>query len=509
MTAILTGARRSLSEFASPHTQTGPQMTPTEMGGQGLYDPRFEHDACGVAFVASIAGERSHAIVSRGLEALINLGHRGACGCDPETGDGAGILLQVPDAFLRRAFGLDLPAPGAYGVGMVFLPTDRDDRTRCEEIVAGACDDEGLRVLGWRDVPHQPSAVGRVARQGMPRIRQLVVAAIGLDGDALERRLYVLRRVIERRVAEASLHQGHLFYFSSLSSRTLVYKGMLMAQQIVNFYPELRETDIVSSMALVHSRFSTNVLPRWSIAQPFRYLCHNGEINTLRGNVNWMRARQSKFKSPLYGDDIAKLSPVIDETLSDSGQFDNALEMLALTGRSVGHAMMMMIPEAWHDNPLMDEDRRAFYEFHSSLLEPWDGPAAIAFTDGRVIGATLDRNGLRPARYIVTNDGLVVMASEVGVLDIAPDRIVRKWRLEPGKLLLVDTVRGRILDDAPAKSELATQHPYREWIRQGTVYLHELSDTEHLPGHAADPPADLRLHPGGPQDPPRPHHRHR
>ncbi|TMC50027.1 MAG: glutamate synthase large subunit [Chloroflexi bacterium] len=456
-------------------------MTPTEMGGQGLYDPRFEHDACGVAFVASIAGERSHAIVSRGLEALINLGHRGACGCDPETGDGAGILLQVPDAFLRRAFALDLPAPGAYGVGMVFLPTDRDDRARCEEIVAGACADEGLRVLGWRDVPHQPSAVGRVARQGMPRIRQLVVAAIGLDGDALERRLYVLRRVIERRVAEASLHQGHLFYFSSLSSRTLVYKGMLMAQQIVNFYPELRETDIVSSMALVHSRFSTNVLPRWSIAQPFRYLCHNGEINTLRGNVNWMRARQSKFKSPLYGDDIAKLSPVIDETLSDSGQFDNALEMLALTGRSVGHAMMMMIPEAWHDNPLMDEDRRAFYEFHSSLLEPWDGPAAIAFTDGRVIGATLDRNGLRPARYIVTNDGLVVMASEVGVLDIAPDRIVRKWRLEPGKLLLVDTVRGRILDDAPAKSELATQHPYREWIRQGTVYLHELSDTEHLP----------------------------
>jgi glutamate synthase (ferredoxin) len=456
---------------------------------QGLYDPRYEHDSCGVAFVASIAGERSHAIVARGIEALVNLGHRGACGCDPETGDGAGILLQVPDAFLRRVAGVDLPAPGAYGVGMAFLPTDPDQRGHCEDIVRRCCEDEGLRLLGWRDVPVQPAEIGRVAREGMPAIRQLFVAAVGLDGDTLERRLYCLRRVIERRVAEVGMSQGHLFYLCSLSSRTIVYKGMLMAQQIAPFYPELSDADVASSLALVHSRFSTNVLPRWNIAQPFRYICHNGEINTLRGNVNWMRARQSKFKSPLYGDDIAKLRPVIDETGSDSAQFDNALEMLALTGRPVHHAIMMMIPEAWHENQLMDDDRRAFYEFHASLLEPWDGPAAIAFTDGRVIGATLDRNGLRPARYMVTDDGLVVMASETGVLDIPAERIVRKWRLEPGKLLLVDTEAGRILDDAEVKATLSTLHPYKEWIRQGTVYLHELQAKNGVSDH--DPAALL------------------
>ncbi|HEV7677573.1 MAG TPA: glutamate synthase large subunit [Candidatus Dormibacteraeota bacterium] len=448
---------------------------------EGLYDPQFEHDACGVAFVASIAGERSHSIVAQGIEALVNLGHRGACGCDPNTGDGAGILIQVPDAFFRRVSGVDLPPRGEYGVGMLFLPTDEHDRAACERIVAQACEDEGVRLLGWRDVPHHPEAIGWLAREGMPAIRQIFVGSIGLLGDTLERRLYVLRKVIERRVAESGVDAEHLFYICSLSARTLVYKGMLIADQISPFYPDLSEADVVSSLALVHARFSTNVLPRWDIAQPFRYIAHNGEINTLRGNVNWMRARQSKFKSPMYGDDIAKLLPVIDERGSDSSQFDNAVEMLAMTGRPVEHAMMMTIPEAWHDNKLMDADRRAFYEFHSSLLEPWDGPAAIAFTDGRVIGATLDRNGLRPARWLVTRDGLVVMASEAGVLDIAPGRIERKWRLEPGRLLLVDTVNGRILDDGETKSRLATQHPYREWIRQGTVYLHELEDSEQLP----------------------------
>ena len=461
----------------------------TRLIPQGLYDPRFEHDACGVAFVASIAGERSNAIVARGLEALVNLGHRGACGCDPETGDGAGILLQIPDAFLRRNAGVDLPAPDAYGVGMVFLPTDPDERQRCEAIVERCCEDEALRLLGWRDVPHDPSAIGHVSRSGMPVIRQFFVAAVGVHGDVLERRLYVLRRLIERRRDEAPPAGEQLFYICSLSCRTLVYKGMLMARQIAPFFPDLVDGSVVSALALVHSRFSTNVLPRWDIAQPFRYCAHNGEINTLRGNVNWMRARQGKFRSALYGADIEKLRPVIDESGSDSAQFDNALELLALTGRPAHHAIMMMIPEAWHEHHEMDEDRRAFYEFHSALLEPWDGPAAFAFTDGRVIGATLDRNGLRPARYVVTDDGLVVMASEVGVLDLPEERVVRKWRLEPGKLLLVDTEAGRIVDDDDAKAELATQHPYREWIRQGTVHLRELGDAEQL----AEPDAGTLL----------------
>jgi glutamate synthase (NADPH/NADH) large chain len=446
---------------------------------RGLYDPAFEHDSCGVAFVASIAGEHSHAIVAQGLEALVNLGHRGACGCDPDSGDGAGILIQLPDAFLRRVAPVDLPA--SYGAGIAFLPGDPEERRRVEEIAAQACADEGVRLYGWRDVPHHPEAVGPVARRGMPVIRMLFVGGVGVSGEALERRLYVLRRVLHARVGEVFPHQRDTFYICSLSSRTLIYKGMLMARQLTAFYPDLLEPDVVSALALVHSRFSTNVLPRWSLAQPFRFIAHNGEINTLRGNANWMRARTSKLRSALYGGDIAKLIPIIDETGSDSSQFDNALELLAMSGRPVQHAVMMMIPEAWHDNQLMDEERRAFYEFHSSVLEPWDGPAAIAFTDGSLIGATLDRNGLRPARYVVTDDGLVVMASEAGVLDIPEERIVRKWRLEPGRLLLVDTAAGRILDDATAKHELAAQHPYAEWIRSGTVYLHELPDTETLP----------------------------
>ncbi|MFN2569529.1 MAG: glutamate synthase large subunit [Candidatus Dormibacteria bacterium] len=446
-----------------------------------LYDPRFEHDGCGVAFVASISGERSHAIVAQGIEALINLGHRGACGCDPETGDGAGVLIQVPDAFLRRVCGVELPANGGYGVGMAFLPGAGHEAREAEELIAAACLEEGMELLGWRDVPVEPGAIGEVARRSQPRIRQFFVAAGGLQDQALERRLYVVRRVIERRAAAGGLED---LYISSLSCRTLIYKGMLMAHQLTAFYPDLLETDVVSALTMVHARFSTNVLPRWDIAQPFRYSAHNGEINTLRGNANWMRARESAFRSPLYGPDIAKLAPIIDDRGSDSGQFDNALELLALTGRSVEHAMMMMIPEAWHDNAFLDEERRAFYEFHSCLLEPWDGPAAIAFTDGRVIGATLDRNGLRPARYLVTTDGLVVMASETGVLDIPAERIVRKWRLEPGKLLLVDTAAGRIREDGECKSELAARRPYGRWIREGTVHLDSLpcpSDEEHPP----------------------------
>jgi len=447
----------------------------------GLYDPRMEHDACGIAFVASTSGERSHRIVAWGIEALVNLGHRGARGADDDTGDGAGILLQVPDRFLRRTADVPLPPAGGYGVGMVFLPDDRDARLRCESLIAERCADEGVRLLGWRDVPTEASVIGAGARLGMPVIRQFFTAAIGLSGDALERRLYVLRRVIERTAATEGFER-HRLHIASLSSRTLVYKGMLTAAQLAPFFADLRDPEVASSLALVHARFSTNVLPRWDLAQPFRTSAHNGEINTLRGNANWMRARQSKFRSPLFGDDIAKLRPLLDEHGSDSAQFDNALELLSMSGRSIEHAIVMMIPEAWHDNRLMDPQRRAFYEFHASLLEPWDGPAAIAFTDGRVIGATLDRNGLRPARYLFTDDGLVVMASEAGVLDIPDERITHKWRLEPGRLLLVDTAAGRILDDAACKSSLATAQPYREWIRDGTVHLDELAAPERAPG---------------------------
>jgi glutamate synthase (NADPH/NADH) large chain len=448
---------------------------------RGLHDPRLHHDSCGVAFVASLRGEPSHQVVAAGIEALRNLGHRGAVGCDPLSGDGAGILVQVPDAVLRRGSSLDLPAPGAYGVGMAYLPRDGGARADCEALVATACHDEGLRLLGWRDVPVQPDGLGPAALAGMPLIRQFFVAAIGLEGGSLERRLYVLRRVVERRSDAVGLTRER-FHIASLSSRTLIYKGMLTADQLPGFYPDLLDPRMVSRLALVHARFSTNVLPRWDLAQPFRFSAHNGEINTLRGNVSWMRARQAKFRSPLYGSDIAKLRPVIDELGSDSAQFDNALELLTMAGRSVEHAIMMMIPEAWDRNPLMDEERHAFYEFHASLLEPWDGPAAIAFTDGRLIGATLDRNGLRPARWLVTDDGWVVMASEVGVLPIAEERIRQKWRLEPGRLLLVDTEAGEILDDDAVKSVLSRRYPYREWIGQGTVRLDELTRVEAPPG---------------------------
>ncbi len=447
---------------------------------RGLSEPAVEHDACGVAFVARIAGGPAHSVVEQGIQALVNLGHRGASGAEPDSGDGAGILLQVPDAFLRDVTGLALPAPGSYGVGMAMLPQDPDERERCEALTLQACRAEGLRLLGWRDVPVIADAVGRSARRALPSLRQLFVAAIGLDGAALEGRLLVLRRVIERDALAAGIGRDR-FHWASFSSRTVVYKGMLTAAQLAGFYPDLVDERVTSALALVHARFSTNVLPRWDLAQPFRMSAHNGEINTLRGNVNWMRARQSRFRSPHFGDDIAKLMPVLDESGSDSSQFDNALELLAMTGRSIEHAVMMMIPEAWHQNPLMDDERRAFYEFHGSLLEPWDGPAAIAFTDGRVIGATLDRNGLRPARYLVTDDGLVVMASEAGVLDLPEERIARKWRLEPGRLLLVDTAAGRILDDAAVKKGLSSAQPYSEWIQEGTVHLDELEAPDHMP----------------------------
>ncbi len=443
--------------------------------GRDLRDPRFEHDGCGVAFVATTSGVAGNQIVVSALRALVNLGHRGATGADPDTGDGAGILLQVPDHFLRGTASVDLPAPGAYGVGMVFLPAGSAARRSARAIITAACADEGVRLLGWRDVPIDRGVPGATSRAAMPAVRQFFVAAVGLEGDVLERRLYVLRRVIERRARDAGLDRRDL-HIASLSSRTIVYKGMLTAEQLARFYVDLRDPTVVSALAIVHARFSTNVLPRWDLAHPARMSAHNGEINTLRGNAAWMSARQSKFRSALFGSDTDKIRDVLDPDGSDSTQFDNALELLTMSGRSVEHAMMMLIPEAWESNDMLDDQRRAFYEFHASLLEPWDGPAAIAFTDGRLVGASLDRNGLRPARYLVTDDGLVVMASEAGVLDIPEERIVKKWRLDPGRLLLVDTQAGAILDDDACKRQLAARHPYGEWIRAATVRLDELAE---------------------------------
>jgi glutamate synthase (ferredoxin) len=445
---------------------------------QGLYDPRHEHDACGVGFVVDIAGRKSHEIVRQAVRVLLNLEHRGACGCEKNTGDGAGILLQIPHLFLARecaALPIDLPAPGHYAVGMLFLPRDAESRAQCERLFEEITREEGQRVLGWRTVPTDDSSIGPTAKASEPVIRQVFVGRGPETTDALafERKLYCIRKRVSKR-AKRGIHERRMFYIPSLSSRTIVYKGMLTTGQLTTFYPDLCDNAVESALALVHSRFSTNTFPSWARAHPYRYVAHNGEINTLRGNINWMHARESKFQSALFGEDIHKILPVIDTEASDSGMFDNALEMLTLTGRSLPHAMMMMIPEPWGGHESMSEEKRAFYEYHSCLMEPWDGPASIAFTDGVRIGAVLDRNGLRPSRYYVTKDGFVVMASEVGVLDIEPERILTKGRLQPGRMFLVDTEEGRILDDEELKHRIATEHPYAEWLRDNIVRLDEL-----------------------------------
>src|SRR5438094_2609287 len=385
---------------------------------QGLYDPANERDACGIGFVANIKGQKSHDIILKGIQVLINLTHRGACGCAPETGDGAGVLIQIPHKFFAREcakLGFTLPDPGEYGVGMVFLPVEKHLRLQCEGILERITREEGLTVLGWRDTPIDSSAIGRVARGSQPYIQQLFIrGAAGVDQDTLERKLYIIRKRAESEVAASDMPDRGDFYIPSLSARTIVYKGLLLAPQIANFYGELSDPDVTSALCLVHQRFSTNTFPTWQLAHPFRYIAHNGEINTLKGNVNWMHARESILASPLFGDDIKKLFPVVAPDGSDSANFDNAVELLFQAGRPMPHAMAMLIPEAWSSNQHMHPDKKAFYEYHASLMEPWDGPAAIAFTDGRVIGATLDRNGLRPARYLVTHDGIAIMASETG-----------------------------------------------------------------------------------------------
>src|SRR5437867_3589344 len=457
------------------------------MEQQGLYDPSHEHDACGVGFVVDIKGRKSHAIVRQGLLVLINLLHRGACGCEPNTGDGAGILLQVPDKFLRkhcRRLGIALPGPKDYGVGCVFLPRDIVQREKVQGLIAGIVSEEGQRLLGWRDVPTDDRLLGASAVHVEPHIKQVFIGrGEARDPAHFERKLYVIRKRIEHAVEAMDFSEKRLTYIPSLSSNTLIYKGMLSADQIESMYPDLLDPDMESALALVHQRFSTNTFPSWPLAHPYRYVAHNGEINTLRGNINCMRAREALCRSDVLGDDPAKVLPVTREGLSDSATFDNVLEFPVMNGRSLPHAILMMIPEPWQHHESMSPERRAFYDYHSSLMEPWDGPASIAFTDGTVIGAVLDRNGLRPSRYYVTRDDRGVMASEVGVLDIPPENIRVKERLHPGKIFLVDTAQGQIIDDEEIKTRLAAGHPYADWLKDNVVRLDD------LPAHPA-PPAD-------------------
>ncbi|MBL8522964.1 MAG: glutamate synthase large subunit [Betaproteobacteria bacterium] len=464
-----------------PLTPAASPSRPDAHGPQGLYDPRNEHDACGVGFVAHVKGKRSHSLVEQGLKILENLSHRGATGYDPLLGDGAGILIQVPDQHLRRVCGkqgLTLPAIGQYGVGMVFLPREPASRMACEQEIVRAIHAEGQILLGWRDVPTDNNGLSAATIAVEPLIRQVFVArgSSEMNQDDLERKLYIIRKRSGHAIQALNLRHGKEFYVPSFSTRTIVYKGMLLADQVGKYFVDLQDPAMVTALALVHQRFSTNTFPTWDLSHPFRMIAHNGEINTLRGNVNWIRARQQAIASPVLKEDLKKIWPLIYDGQSDSASFDNCLEMLVMGGYSLAHAMMMMIPEAWSGHKLMDEDRRAFYEYHATLMEAWDGPAAMAFTDGRQIGATLDRNGLRPARYVLTDDDVVVLASEAGVLDIPESKIVKKWRLQPGKMFLVDIEKGCLVDDEQLKRELATAKPYRDWVEQARIRLDDLPE---------------------------------
>ncbi len=458
---------------------------------QGLYDPANERDACGIGFIANIHNKKSHRIILDGLNILRNLEHRGAVGADPKAGDGAGLLIQLPDAFLRKvmdAQGVDLPQEGHYGVGQLFMPREDDTRQAIEKILEILVEEEGQKVLGWRDVPVDNSDLGESVRPTEPLHRQLFIGRGDNcpDQDCFERKLFVIRKSAFARVQ--ALHMAGIedYYISSMSSRTLLYKGMLLADQVGAYYLDLMDEDMASAMALVHQRFSTNTFPTWSLAHPFRMICHNGEINTVRGNINWMAARYATMKSEVLGGDLEKLWPIIPEGRSDSACFDNALELLVQGGYSLAHAMMMLIPEAWDGNPLMDESRRAFYEHHAALMEPWDGPAAVAFTDGRQIGATLDRNGLRPARYLETDDGHVILASEMGVLPVDEERIITKWRLQPGKMLLIDLEQGRIISDDEIKADLAGSNDYQAWLDRTQIKLEDIKQVRSAVAHPED-----------------------
>ena len=462
---------------------------------QGLYDGDHEHDACGVGFVANIKGKKSHDIVDQGLTILRNLTHRGAVGADPKASDGAGILIQIPDTFFREEMAkqdVKLPQPGQYGIGMVFLPREPASRLACEYEIERAIKDEGQLLLGWRDVPVDSEDLGESVKKVEPVIRQVFIgrsSAIRVT-DALERKLYVIRKSAGHAIRALNLAHGTEFWVPSMSARTIVYKGMLLPSQVGTYYKDLQDPRVVSALALVHQRFSTNTFPTWDLAHPFRMIAHNGEINTVRGNVNWVRARQGAISSPVLGNDLNKLWPLIYPGQSDSASFDNALELLVMGGYSIAHAVMMMIPEAWEGHTLMDPSRRAFYEYHAAMMEPWDGPAAIAFTDGRQIGATLDRNGLRPARYIVTDDDLVIMGSECGCLPIPEEKIIKKWRLQPGKMFLVDLEKGRIIEDEELKESLSSSKPYVEWMERIRVKLDDVESQKSQPERSSVPLLD-------------------
>ncbi len=460
---------------------------------QGLYDPRYERDACGVGFVCRLDGAASHDILVKAREILVNLTHRGAAGSDPKTGDGAGILMQIPHAFFRKTcgeVGIRLPDLGEYGVGMIFLPQEAEQRAYYVKLVEDVIHAEGQQLLGWRDVPTDNAPIGETAKAVEPFIRQVFVGrGKGIaDAPAFERKLYVIRKVLERAVRDSELPDKKIFYIPSLSCRTINYKGLLLATQFTTFYPDMSDPDMATGIALVHQRYSTNTFPTWDLAQPFRFLCHNGEINTLRGNINWMTARQGLFQSPLFGDDMPKLFPIVTPGASDSAILDNAIELLYHTGRTLPHVVMMLIPEAWEHHETMPDEKRAFYQYHSCLMEPWDGPASIPFTDGKCIGALLDRNGLRPSRYLVTKDGLVVMSSETGVLGTPPENVALKGRLQPGRMFLVDTKQGRIVEDEELKHEMCTRQPYRAWLNKNLLKLSALPEQN---GPPAIPPDEL------------------
>ncbi|MBL8266660.1 glutamate synthase large subunit [Steroidobacter sp.] len=473
----------SSGEVANQVLLTGRTTRPEK---QGLYDPAFEHDACGVGFVVDIKGRKSHKILQQGLQVLTNLDHRGACGAETNTGDGAGVLLQMPHQFLvtvAKKSRIELPEPEHYGCGIVFLPRNPTLRRRIEERFEQIVQSEGQTVLGWRTVPTNNSSLGDTAKSCEPYMRQVFVARNPELPDALafERKLYVIRKRAYTEIRTSTMEGAASWYVASLSYKTLVYKGMLLTEQLGPYFPDLQDPSMETAIALVHSRFSTNTFPSWDRAHPYRYVAHNGEINTVRGNANWMHAREALFQSEAFGDDMEQILPIINPNGSDSAMFDNTLELLVLAGRSLPHAMMMMIPEPWSNHQNMEDSKRAFYQYHSSLMEPWDGPAAIAFTDGKAIGAVLDRNGLRPSRYYVTKDDLVVMASEAGVLDIAPENILLKGRLQPGRMFLVDTEQGRIVEDEEIKKAVTTERPYRQWLNDHLVHVNDLPPAPEVP----------------------------
>src|SRR5437868_3245679 len=471
----------------------GSRLTRTRMGfppKQGLYDPANEHDSCGVGFVANIKGRKSHEVIQCGLQILVNLDHRGAVGADPLVGDGAGCLIQIPDALLRnlaKTEGLDLPPPGEYAVAMCFLPQDEAARTVAMAQLSHFLTVEKQPLIGWRDVPTDTTGLGEAVLAQMPVIRQAIIGRGPnvKDQDAHERKLLAVRKQTQNPLTELARKHNMpaiaQLYIPSMSTRTVVYKGLLLAHQVGTFYKDLTNPLTESALALVHQRFSTNTFPSWRLAHPYRFIAHNGEINTVRGNVNWMNARRRSLESDLLGPDLHKMWPLIPHGQSDTACLDNALEFLIAGGYPLSHAVMMLIPEAWAGNPLMDARRKAFYEYYAALMGPWDGPACIAFTDGRQIGATLDRNGLRPARFLVTDDDKVVMASEAGVLPIPDEKIVRKWRLQPGKMLLIDLEQGRIVEDEELKRTLAEAEPYEEWLKETQYKLEELSDLPDAP----------------------------